>query len=150
MPGWNAASGAPIPDRPAATVQRRLWWRAALCVAAWWCAMPLAADQNELRALREAIDALAAEQQALYQQFQMLQALRMNEQRYAAEAYAPDTGPPRNYDDVVRKRQAALDRAAAYQAEMDELYERYRQIELEKRPLLERLRALSLETPAEP
>src|SRR5690606_14744306 len=107
---------------------------------------PAAADENEAQALRATLETLTAEQQALYQQFQMVQALRLNEQRLAFDAYAPSPGPPRNYDDVVREQQAAADRADAYQSDMDDLYERYRELEAQKQPLLERLRELSLGT----
>ena len=100
-----------------------------------------------MNALRTAIETLQAEQQALYQQFQMLQALQLNEQRLAYDAFGSQSGPPRNYDDVVRERQEADARTDAYQAEMDELYERYRELELQKQPLLERLRELSVAPP---
>lgn len=119
-------------------------WTHCLLIAAWLCAAPALADENEWRALTAAIETLQAEQQALYQQFQMLQSLQLNEQRLAYESVGPQTGPPRSYEDVVREREEAQARATAYQAELDELYERYRELEREKQPLLERLRALSL------
>ena len=118
-----------------------------LLIATWlvlMCIAPAAADETEAQALRAALATLTTEQQALYQQFQMVQALRLNEQRFAFDAYGPPSGPPRNYDDVVREQQAAADRADAYQADMDDLYERYRELERQKGPLLQRLRELSL------
>ncbi len=122
-----------------------------LLVVAWLvllCIAPAAAAETEAQALRAALATLTSEQQALYQQFQMVQALRLNEQRLMFDAYGPSTGPPRNYDDIVREQQAAADRANAYQADMDDLYERYRELELQKQPLLQRLRELSLGPPA--
>ena len=122
-------------------------WKVGVLVMASLCSMPTLAAEDELRALSTAIETLQAEQQALYQQFQMLQTLQLNEQRLPYDAFGPQSGPPRNYDDVVRERQEADARTDAYQAEMDELYERYRELELQKQPLLERLRELSVAPP---
>ena len=120
-----------------------------LLAAAWLCVAPaFGQGQDERLAIRAAIESLQAEQQALYQQFQMLQALQLNEQRFAYDALGPQSGPPRNYEDVIREHEDAAARATAYQIDMDELYERHRAIEQQKQPLLERLRELSLQPPA--
>lgn len=121
-----------------------------LLVAAWLSVAPaFGQGQDERLAIRAAIDALQAEQQALYQQFQMLQALQLNEQRLAYDALGAQSGPPRNYEDVIREREDAAARATAYQIDMDELYERHRAIEQQKQPLLERLHELSLPPPTQ-
>lgn len=110
----------------------------------WLWLAPLQAQESEVQQLRAMLNLLSAEQQTLYQQFQMLQALRSQEQREAAGTlYGPMTGPPQNYDDLVAQREAAAERADAYRSEMDALYTRHRELELQKQPLLERLQALT-------
>jgi len=122
--------------------------RCVLAFAAMTAVAPVTAD--ELQAVQAALQALDSEQQALFQQFQMLQSLRANEQLSAAGGYLPQPGPPRNYDDVVREREDALDRADAYQAEMDAIFDRHRQLEAQKQQLLERLRELRAGPPPPP
>jgi hypothetical protein len=103
-----------------------------------------AARNPEADALRAALTALQQEQQAVYQQFQMVQTLRAAEMPGggAMPSYTPPTTPP-NYDDLVRDRERASARQSDYQAESRRLYERYREIEAQKRPLLERLQEIS-------
>ena len=121
--------------------------RRVLAFVAMAVVAPAAAD--ELQATLAALQAVDSEQQALFQQFQMLQSLRANEQGAAAQAYLPQPGPPRNYDDVVREREDAIARADAYQAELDAIYDRHRQLEARKQELLERLRVLRTTPPSE-
>lgn len=123
-----------------ATQRKARHW---LFAAAWLCVAPaLGQVQDERLAILTTLESLEATQQALYQQFQMLQALQFNEQRLAYDALGSQSGPPRNYEDVLREREDAAARATAYQEAMDELYQRHRAIEEEKQPLLERLREL--------
>jgi hypothetical protein len=53
--------------------------------------------------------------------------------------------PPQNYDDQVREQQARQDRQDRYRDEANRLYDRYRELEEQKRPLLERLNELAQE-----
>jgi hypothetical protein len=103
-------------------------------------AQSAAVRNPEADALRAALTALQQEQQAVYQQFQMVQGLRASElpPPNAMPSYTPPPTPP-NYDDLVRDRERASARRSEYQAELQRLYERYREIEAQKRPLLERL-----------
>src|SRR2546423_8418583 len=64
----------------------------------------------EIRQLQSQIFAIQQEQQTLFQQFQMLQGLRRDEQQAANPAvienspiYSSDNPPP-NYDDIVREK----------------------------------------------
>ncbi len=98
----------------------------------------------ELDALRTALAALQQEQQAVYQQFQMVQGLRAAQSPAVnpLAAYTPPATPP-NYDDLVRERERSAAKQAEYQAELERLYGRYRDLEERKRPLLERLADLA-------
>jgi hypothetical protein len=53
------------------------------------------------------------------------------------------TAQPRNYDDVVGEQAARLDRSRQYADEANRLYERYRALEEQKKPLLDRLTELA-------
>lgn len=107
------------------------------------------AQNNAASPIRDALAALNAEQQAIYQQFQMLQTLR-SQSANGYIAMPPQPGPPPNYEDVVAEKQAAADSAKRYQSDMDALYNRYRELEEQKQPLLLQLRQLALEPPAPP
>ena len=102
--------------------------------------------QSQAAQLREAIAVLNTEQQAVYQQFQMLQTLRQQTVPYDQ---TPPSGPPQNYDDVMAQRRASEEQMKRYQGDMDALYQRYRELEEQKQPLLLQLRQLALE-PAAP
>lgn len=108
-----------------------------------WAQAPDARNP-EVDAVRAALAALQQEQQAVYQQFQMVQGLRAAESppANAPLAYTPPPTPP-NYDDLVRERDRASARQADYAAELQRLYARYRELEDRKRPLIERLAELT-------
>jgi hypothetical protein len=92
------------------------------------------------KALQAALTLLNQEQQAIFQQFQMIQQLR----RSNAEPVLPAIGggPPGNYDDMTATRRAQADREEAYARESRELYQRHRDLEREKQPIIESLRRL--------
>ena len=108
----------------------------------------LAAESPVLQQMRQVDAALARitqEQQSVYQQFQMVQELRRNDERHMLpipSSAMPPTSPP-NYDDVRREQEARAQRFAQHQSELDRLYARYRELEEQKRPLLEALSALA-------
>lgn len=108
-------------------------------------AHPVGAASEDAKALQEALSNINQEQQAVYQQFQMIQQLR----RSNAEPVIPPIGggPPGSYDDMVASKRAQMDRDEAYERELRELYQRHQDLEREKQPILERLRQLR-ETPA--
>lgn len=114
-----------------------------LCVLALTAgAQGVDARNPEVEALRAALAALQQEQQSVYQQFQMVQALRTAQQPVlppgALPSYTPPPTPP-SYEDLVRNRQRYEAEQAQYQAELERLYARYRELEEQKRPLLARL-----------
>jgi hypothetical protein len=101
-----------------------------------------AQPDHELRRLREALAAIQQEQQAVYQQFQMVQGLRASDTpppgAPGALVYTPPASPPR-FEDLARERAAFDARQARYRDELDRLYARFRELEERKRPLVERI-----------
>src|SRR5690349_6519285 len=79
---------------------------------------------QQIRQVEAALAAISQEQQALYQQFNMVQELRRNEER---QLLVP--GPPLtvNYDERVREDQARSQRIRDYMSQLDQLYARHRE-----------------------
>jgi hypothetical protein len=103
----------------------------------------------EIRQLQSQIYAVQQEQQSLYQQFQMLQSLRRDEQQAAnptvienSPVYSSDNPPP-NYDDIVRDKAARDARIRQYTGDLNTLWSRYQSLEQQKQPLIARLRELT-------
>jgi chromosome segregation ATPase len=99
---------------------------------------------QEVHRVEAALTRISQEQQSVYQQFQMVQELRRSDQAQMQplQSYTPPPTPP-NYDDVKREEEARATRVKEYQYELDRLYARYRELEEQKKPLLEELSALA-------
>lgn len=108
--------------------------------------------QQRMRQIDSALGRISAEQQSVYQQFNMVQEVRRNEERQmlapAPQAYMPSSSPP-NYDDIRRAEEARVQRLRDMQYELDRLYARYRELEQQKKPLLDALSALAQQRGAE-
>ena len=108
-------------------------------------AVSRAALDAQIRAVEAALARIGAEQQSVHQQFQMVEAMR----RYELEAMrnppgaAAPLGPPPNYADVIRDRQAQEQRLQGFGSEMNRLYARYRELDAQKRSLLDQLNELT-------
>ena len=103
----------------------------------------------EVRQIQAQIAAIQQEQQTVYQQFQMVQTLRQDEQQAAnptvienSPVYSMDTPPP-NYDDMVREKAARRERIQQYSSDLNTLMARYQSLEQQKQALMARLRELS-------
>jgi hypothetical protein len=99
---------------------------------------------REVRRVESALTRISQEQQSVYQQFQMVQELRRSDQTQMQplQSYTPPATPP-NYDDVKREEEARAERVKQHQYELDRLYARYRELEEQKKPLLDELSALA-------
>jgi len=106
------------------------------------------ATDAEIRRLESQLNLLQQEQQSTYQQFQMIQDLRRSE----IEAQYPqviqnspqyEMGSPPNYDDVVRQKNEREYRIKQYTGDLNRMYARYRELEDQKRAILDRLNALA-------
>jgi hypothetical protein len=117
-----------------------------LLLALLWLPALAAEDvDREIRRVEIALNRIHEEQQSVYQQFQMVQEMRRNEELRAYQSqlsYTPPATPP-NYDDLRRDEDARAARLKEYQYELDRLYARYRELEDQKKPLLDELSALA-------
>jgi hypothetical protein len=106
--------------------------------------------QQQVRQVEAALARISQEQQSIYQQFNMVQELRRNNERQLLPL-APNAAPgtPPNYDEFKRQDEARAQRVRDLQSEVDRLYARYRQLEEQKKPLLEALSALAQQRPQE-
>jgi hypothetical protein len=101
-------------------------------------------DRAELQNLYDALNMLNQQQQAIYQQFQMVQELRFSS---TPQIYTPPMGSGEiaNYDEAVAAQNQAIQRAGDLYLEADELLAKYSEIEEMKKPLQRRIYELSLE-----
>lgn len=99
----------------------------------------------QIQRIQLALKAIQSEQQSVYQQFQMVQEMQradMQQTYQSGLSYTPPPTPP-NYDDVVREQQERQERIRGYGNELERLYGRYRELEEQKRPLLDELSGLA-------
>jgi len=106
-----------------------------------------AADNaTELQNLYNALNMLNQQQQAIYQQFQMVQELRRGS---APRLYGPIIHPQligqiANYDEMIEAQKSAVLRGEYLHQQADQLLARYSEIEEMKQPLQQRIYELSL------
>jgi len=108
-----------------------------------------AADNKiELEKLYSAMNMLNQQQQAIYQQFQMVQELRRNGSAslsYGMSMRPHLLGQIANYDEVVAAQKSAVQREESLYQQSDQLLTRYNEIEDMKKPLQSRIYSLSLD-----
>lgn len=118
---------------------RRLFWILPLLVLSF---SAIADDKAELQNLYAAVSALNQEQQALFQQFQMLQDLRRANDRVF---YAGQLGRPQNiidvpnYDDMVQAQREVVRRGEELTRQTDQLYDQFNEIGAKKALLQQRI-----------
>lgn len=95
-----------------------------------------AGQDDQLQRLQSALSMLDQEQQAIYQQFQMVQALRRSSPQpsYGAMLLAP-AGEIANYDETVAAQGRLIRRSNELAEQASQLVARYAEIEEEKKPL---------------
>jgi hypothetical protein len=103
-------------------------------------------NSSELEKLHSALNMLNQQQQAVYQQFQMVQEIR----RSIAPPFYSAPMPPQlygqipNYDEMVEAQNDAILRGEYLTQRADQLLTEYREIEDKKKPLQSRIYDLSL------
>jgi hypothetical protein len=123
--------------------------RRTICILALLCLSfnATADDKAELQGLYAAVGAFNQEQQALFQQFQMLQELRRSNDRtfYAGQLRQPQysTEVP-NYADVVQAQKEAARRGEELAQQTDQLYAQYNELGAKKAMLQQRIFELTL------
>ena len=99
-------------------------------------------DQTELQNLYAALGALNQEQQAIFQQFQMLQELRRANDRafYASQLRPPQfTTEVPNYSEVIQAQRDVARRGEELAQQTDQLYTQYSEIGAKKALLQQRI-----------
>ncbi len=109
-----------------------------------------AGNEAELQRLQSALSLLNQEQQAVYQQFQMVQELRRASAQGVGGPYTTQLGPPRNtgevpnYTDVVEAQKNQIRRNDDLAQQAEALYVKYSEIEDRKKPLQQRIYDLTI------
>jgi ABC-type phosphate transport system auxiliary subunit len=106
-----------------------------------------AADSGtELEKLYSALNMLNQQQQAVYQQFQMVQDMRRGSvpMLYGMPMPPPPNGQIANYDAVVEAQKSAILRAESLYQQADQLLAKYNEIEELKQPIQSKIYELTL------
>jgi hypothetical protein len=113
-----------------------------------WAGSVLAADsKTELQNLYATMNVLNQEQQAVFQQFQILQEMRRNNDRalYAGQLMAPTPDlQVQNYQDMVNRQQEIMRRGQELERQADQLYSQYTDIGARKLQLQQRILDLTI------
>ena len=98
----------------------------------------------ELQNLYNALNMLNQQQQAIYQQFQMVQELRRSSLPLYGTFMPPQLmGPPTSYDEAVAAQKRAILRDEALSEQASQLLDKYNEIEERKKPLQEKIYSLT-------
>jgi hypothetical protein len=107
-----------------------------------------AADNDaELKKLYDALNMLNQQQQAVHQQFRMVQELRSiagTRMLYGTPMTPQLVRPVANYEELVAAQQKAAQREASLHRQADQLLDTYNEIEELKKPLQSRIYELTL------
>ena len=101
-----------------------------------------AAAADDLKSLQDALNIVNQEQQAIFQQFQMIQELRRRDAEAARPPAIGQPGPPGNYEDVIAARKAHAERDEHYARQLDDLYARHRDLDRQRRAIMESMQRL--------
>ena len=104
-------------------------------------------DKAELQGLYASLSMLNQEQQSLFQQFQMLQELRRDNDRsvYASQLRSPQyAAEVPNYADIVEAQRSAVRHGEELAQQSAQLYAQYREIGTRKALLRQRILDLTL------
>lgn len=106
----------------------------------------LADDSSRLAQLETALSEVRQEQQAVYQQFQMVQELRRNDMQIAFKTGAQSSAilgmqslPSVNYDENAGQQRAQQDRIEQRSRDMNALYARYVELERQRKALFDQI-----------
>ena len=108
--------------------------------------MPDSDKDTEILQLERTMTRLSQESQAAYQQFLMTQEMRRNELAMPADPmpFNP-TGksiPVPNYNDMIQRRKDKDERLQKYNQDLDQLYSRYKSLEMERDEILQKIKLL--------
>ena len=132
--------------RSLAAIGRRWHHRLAvvLCVLSVMIPAATLAQADTAKHIRDELALVQQEQQAVFQQFQMVRELR-NElmappvQQPAVSGYGGTAETLPNYDDQVAAQKDREQRLADYSRQMEQLYGRYQELDVRRQALVEEL-----------
>jgi len=106
----------------------------------------VADNGTELEKLYSALNMLNQQQQAVYQQFQMVQEVRRSSvpMLYGMPMPPQPNGQIANYDAVVEAHKYAIQRAESLYQQADQLLAKYNEIEEMKKPIQSKIYDLTL------
>ena len=100
----------------------------------------------EILRLEGTMARLSQESQAAYQQFLMTQELRRNELATPVDPMpfnsTAKSVPVPNYEDMIQRRKDKDERLNKYNQDLDQLYLRYKSLEMERDEILQKIKAL--------
>lgn len=100
----------------------------------------------EIKRIEASLNRIHQEQASVHQQFQMVQELRRTElslpDPFAPQSQVGIAPPPQDYNELLRLRERREQRIRELGIEIERLYGRYRELEAQKAPLLERMSEL--------
>ncbi len=123
------------------------------CACSLWLALAGSAwaaeieNKTELQNLYAAMNMLNQQQQAVFQHFQIVQEMRRNNDLalYAGQLAAPTPDyQVQNYDDVVNRQRAVMQRGQELEQQADRLYAQYTEIGNRKLELQQRILDLTV------
>lgn len=123
---------------------RRLTWMLPLLFVSL---LAFADDKAELQSLYAAVSVLSQEQQAVYQQFQMLQELRRtNDRAFYSSQLRPSqyVAEVPNYSDVIQVQRDMARRGDELAQQAEQLYGQYAEIGARKSLLQQKILELTL------
>ncbi len=105
-------------------------------------------EPDELAQLKESLRDVQAEEQSVYQNYQMLKELRLQVVQESSPPMAQHPNgmgiytPPPNYEDVLRAQQAREESIQQYTAGLARLAARFMELERERKSLLKDIEAV--------
>ena len=107
--------------------------------------------ESQIQELEAGLSRTTQHQQSIFQQFQMLQEIRRFEVAQDSLTALPQpsqagtalTPPVLDYDEVARAKQERLKRLQQYTMDLDGLYQRFQELEGEKRMIMEQIDLLT-------
>ncbi|PSJ17560.1 hypothetical protein C7H79_07595 [Nitrosomonas supralitoralis] len=116
-----------------------------------WADIEAPDQEARIRQLEKTLTRIQQESQSTYQQFLMIQELRRNEMSEIPQIVPLPNSPEQsipipNYKDLIQLKQDQQGRIDKYTTDLNHLYGRYQELEVEKRTIFEQIKSLEQKT----
>lgn len=116
-----------------------------------WADIEAPDQEAQIRQLEKTLTRIQQESQSTYQQFLMIQELRRNEMSEILQTVPLPNSPAQsipipNYKDLIQLKQDQQERIDKYTTDLNHLYGRYQELEVEKRTIFEQFKSLEQKT----